>query len=131
MRVVLLTAFLAASVAGADRLPPVDESTSDPSFLAFKVRLLAALQRKDVAALTRALLKMVPDLGGVRAHRGERGLQRDQVAEKIAAVDGGHVQRRERRQRLCVVPVEEVAPISRQFLQGAEDTLQLGDALPL
>jgi hypothetical protein len=55
MRVVLIAVLLAAAVAGQDRLPPVDESTSDPSFLAFKVRLLAALERKDVAALMRAL----------------------------------------------------------------------------
>jgi hypothetical protein len=36
-------------------LPPVDESAQDPEFLAFKVRLLGALQRKDVAAVVSAL----------------------------------------------------------------------------
>src|SRR5688572_6022120 len=55
MRLVLMLAALAAGACAADRLPPVDESASDPSFLAFKVRLLAALERKDVAALTAAL----------------------------------------------------------------------------
>lgn len=55
MRLLLLAGLLAQLVPGADRLPPVDESASDPSFLAFKVRLLAALQRKDVPALLRAV----------------------------------------------------------------------------
>lgn len=55
MRVVLLAAVLAAALLGADRLPPVDESASDPSFLAFKVRLLAALGRKDLPSLLRAV----------------------------------------------------------------------------
>ena len=55
MRLVLMLAALAAGAFGADGLPPVDESASDPSFLAFKVRLLAALERKDVTALMAAL----------------------------------------------------------------------------
>jgi hypothetical protein len=51
MRLLFLIAMLAAGLIAADKLPPVDESASDPSFLAFKVRLLAALERKDMAAL--------------------------------------------------------------------------------
>jgi hypothetical protein len=55
MRAVLVLALLGSCWARADRLPPVDESAQDPSFLAFKVRLLGALQRKDVPALVSAL----------------------------------------------------------------------------
>src|SRR3954469_21942731 len=50
-----LIGLLLASACLADRLPPIDESTSDPSFLAFKVKLLGALERKDVAALMAAV----------------------------------------------------------------------------
>ena len=50
-----MLAILAGTLAGADKLPPVDESASDPSFLAFKVRLLAALERKDLGALLKAV----------------------------------------------------------------------------
>ena len=55
MRLVLMLVALAAGACAADRLPPVDESASDPSFLAFKVRLLAALDRRDVSALLAAV----------------------------------------------------------------------------
>jgi hypothetical protein len=93
MRVVLLTAFLVASVAGADRLPPVDDSTSDPSFLAFKVRLLAALERRDVAALTRALDPKVrssfggnDSIAGFRQHWKLDLPSRSKVWEELATV---------------------------------------------
>jgi hypothetical protein len=47
----LFVAILLAAVCIAERLPPVDDSASDPSFLSFKVRLIAALQRNDVKAV--------------------------------------------------------------------------------
>ncbi len=50
MRIVLAL-LLAACTCFADRLPPVDESTSDPSFLAFRVKLMAAIGRRDVRAV--------------------------------------------------------------------------------
>lgn len=55
MRLLLLAGLVAQLVLAADRLPPVDESATDPSFLAFKVRLLAALERKDLPALLRVV----------------------------------------------------------------------------
>jgi hypothetical protein len=55
MKAVVVVALLAALSLQADKLPPVDESAQDPSFLAFKVRLLAALQRRDVTGLISAL----------------------------------------------------------------------------
>jgi hypothetical protein len=43
--------LLLVGLCAAERLPPVDESTSDPSFLAFKVKLLGAIGRKDLKAV--------------------------------------------------------------------------------
>jgi hypothetical protein len=52
---VLCLIFAAASLVSAQKLPPVDEAAADPSFLEFKNRLLAALQRKDVTTLVSVL----------------------------------------------------------------------------
>jgi hypothetical protein len=43
--------LLFAGLCPAERLAPVDESATDPSFLAFRVKLLAAIQRRDVKAV--------------------------------------------------------------------------------
>lgn len=51
----ILILTLLAACAHADKLFPVDESAADPGFLAFRVRLLAALERKDVKALESVL----------------------------------------------------------------------------
>lgn len=55
MRCIAMLAIVASLSMGADKLPPVDESASDPSFLAFKVRLLGALDRKDLGTLLKAV----------------------------------------------------------------------------
>jgi hypothetical protein len=55
VRIVLFLVLLGSCLARADTLPPVDESAQDPTFLAFKVRLLGTLQRRDVPALMRVL----------------------------------------------------------------------------
>lgn len=55
MRITVLSLLLTAGLLNADRLPPVDESAQDPSFLAFKTKLLAAIDRKDVKGLLAAI----------------------------------------------------------------------------
>lgn len=55
MKTTLILALTAASIASADRLPPVDESAADPSFAAFKTRLLRILERRDVQGLISTL----------------------------------------------------------------------------
>ena len=50
----LILALALALATRAERLPPVDESVSDPDFLAFKIRLLAAISRNDARTLAAA-----------------------------------------------------------------------------
>ena len=51
----LILIFAGSTLCATDRLAPVDQSASDPTFLAFKVRLLGVLQRRDVPALLAAI----------------------------------------------------------------------------
>ncbi len=53
-----------------------------------------------------------------------RLLEREQVAGEVAAVHGRDVLRRERRERLGVVPVEEVAAELLELVEGADGQLQ-------
>jgi hypothetical protein len=80
MKTALLLALLAASAAGAERLPPVDESASDASFEAFKAQLQGALQRKDVRGLLNAVDPQVRvsfgDDNGISAFRRQWRLER-------------------------------------------------------
>lgn len=46
-----IAVLVLAGLCAAERLPPVDESTSDPSFLAFRVKLLGAIGRRDLKAV--------------------------------------------------------------------------------
>ena len=79
MRLVIAVLLLAA-VCSAERLPPVDESASDPSFLTFKVKLLGAIARKDVAFVLKVLDPRVANSfggdGGVAEFREQWKLNR-------------------------------------------------------
>ena len=56
MRFALFILALTMPVAAlAEKLMPVDESASDPTFVEFKTRLLAAIQRKDITTLVSVL----------------------------------------------------------------------------
>jgi hypothetical protein len=55
MRSALLMLVLLPVVGFAEKLMPVDESASDPTFVEFKTRLLGAIQRKDITTLVSIL----------------------------------------------------------------------------
>ncbi len=56
-----------------------------------------------------------------RVHQCEQALaQRKEVPGQVAAVHGGDIARRQRRQGFGVVPVQEVAAMARQLVQRAE-----------
>ena len=61
--------------------------------------------------------------------RRKRGGDRHQVTEKVAAVDRGDVERRQRNERLGVVPVEEMSAIPRKLVQAVDGAIEPRQAL--
>ena len=51
MRALAVLGLTSVLLLNAERLPPVDESTTDPEFLAFKVKLLGMLQRRELRSV--------------------------------------------------------------------------------
>ena len=80
-------------------------------------------QREQIARVDQAFEQMHPRLR-VRGEREEALRERDERGGEIAAVHRGDVSRAQRRQRHCVVPVEEVALMALEPFERRERAVE-------